>query len=100
MLSHTLPTPPLLQVVSADPTYNAKPALMRMLGQLGAKVVKKLSKDVTHVVYERRQAQRASKDHKDSEQDLRELYARVDKLTGVSIVSPSWVRGLSRREMV
>jgi hypothetical protein len=79
-----------LQVVCSDPKYTAKPAIQRTLEQLGARVVQRLTKDVTHIVYERRKAQRGR--DRDAEQELQELYSRAERLDPrPAIVSPSWV---------
>ena len=79
------------QVVAADPSYNAKPAIQRTLGQLGARVVSRLSKEVTHVVYERRAPQQRGGRDRAAEQELQELYKKVDKLDPrPAVVCPRW----------
>lgn len=80
-------------MVSADPSYNAKPAIQRTLTALGAKVVQRLGKDVTHVVYERRGGSGGGGGrNREAERELLELYAKVDRLDPrPTIVSPTSV---------
>lgn len=66
-------------VVSADPVSNAKRAIQARLQQHGARVVQRLSKDVSHVVFERRRVQASSK-RAETDSDVVELYNRLDKV--------------------
>ncbi|GAB4817885.1 hypothetical protein N2152v2_004931 [Parachlorella kessleri] len=96
-LRPTVVAPLTVQVVCYDPKYTAKPALKRTLQELGAKVVERLTKQVTHVVYERRTAQRGKE--KDAEQELQDLYGKTDKLDPRPlIVSPTWVEQSRERK--
>ena len=63
---------------AGDPVHTAKPALTSRLLANGAKVVQRLGREVTHIIYERRHSQRP-RDKTADEAELLELYKRLDK---------------------
>jgi hypothetical protein len=76
------PTSKILQdvvalVVCADRVHNAKAALQQRLQQHSARVLQRLSKEVTHVIFERRRSQRAG-DKSEEEEKISQLYTRLD----------------------
>eukprot|EP00887_Chlorella_sp_A99_P005336 scaffold1.g5336.t1 len=76
---------------AGDPVHTAKPALTARLLSNGAKVVTRLGREVTHVIYERRHSQRP-RDKAADDVELLELYKRLDKLEHPPlVVSPLWL---------
>ena len=67
-------------IVCSDPIHNAKGAISTRLQTHGARIVPRLGKDVTHIIFERRRSQRAC-DKRNEDETVAELYR---KLEGVS----------------
>jgi hypothetical protein len=64
-------------IVCSDPIHNAKGALHKRLQSNGARVLARLGKDVTHIIFERRRSQRAS-DKRNEDEAVIELYRKLD----------------------
>ena len=67
-------------VLCADAVHNAKAAIQARLSHNGAKVASRLSKDVTHVIYERGRGWEPQTARQGLDQDIRDLYARLSKV--------------------
>ena len=63
-------------VQCSDPIHNARRAITQRLAAHGARVVQRLGKDVTHVVFERRRSHRAG--NSDEDAILSALYRNLD----------------------
>ncbi|KFM25523.1 PAB-dependent poly(A)-specific ribonuclease subunit 2 [Auxenochlorella protothecoides] len=66
-------------VCCADAVRNARQAIQARLREHGARVVQRLSKDVSHVVFERKHVPPSAK-RAEPDADLLELYTKLDKL--------------------
>jgi hypothetical protein len=75
---------------------NAKAAITQRLGAHGAKIVTRLNKDVTHVVYQRRSGHNASAIAEDCDK-LRALYRRIDVVSGTTQVPQSFFKWYRQR---
>ena len=64
-------------IFCSDPVHNAKSAIQKRLQTHGARTVTRISKEITHIVFERRRSQRAS-DKKDEEVAILSLYRKLD----------------------
>jgi hypothetical protein len=64
-------------IVCSDLIHNAKGAVHKRLQANGAKVLPRLTKDVTHVIFERRRSQRAC-DKRSEDEAVVELYRKLD----------------------
>lgn len=67
-------------VLCADAVHNAKAAIQARLSQNGAKIASRLSKDVTHVIFERGRGWEPQTARQGLDQDIRDLYARLSKV--------------------
>ncbi|RMZ54717.1 hypothetical protein APUTEX25_003095 [Auxenochlorella protothecoides] len=65
-------------VCCADAVRNARQAIQARLREHGARVVQRLSKDVSHVVFERKHVPPSAK-RAEPDADLLELYTKLDK---------------------
>lgn len=66
-------------VCCADAVRNARQAIQARLREHGARVVQRLSKDVSHVVFERKHVPPSAK-RAEPDADLLELYTKLDKV--------------------
>lgn len=64
-------------IICSDPIHNAKGAILKRLQTNGARVVQRINKDVTHVIFERRRSQRAC-DKRQEDETVVELYRKLD----------------------
>ena len=67
-------------VKSTDPLLNSKPAIQSRLIAHGARIIQRLGKDVTHVVFERKRSQRPS-DKADEDAFIADLYRKLDAVS-------------------
>ncbi|KAL6766685.1 hypothetical protein ACKKBG_A36965 [Auxenochlorella protothecoides x Auxenochlorella symbiontica] len=78
-------------VCCADAVRNARQAIQARLREHGARVVQRLSKDVSHVVFERKHVPPSAK-RAEPDADLLELYTKLDKFAlPPTVVTPLWV---------
>jgi len=64
-------------IICSDSIHNAKGAIQKRLQTNGARVVPRLTKDVTHIIFERRRSQRA-RDKRNEDEAVVELYRKLD----------------------
>lgn len=74
-------------VYCSDAQHNARAAITSRLQDNGAKVVPRLTKEVTHIIFERRRSQRPS-DKEAEAADIHEMYRKVE-LVGTALLL-SW----------
>jgi hypothetical protein len=66
-------------VVALDPAHTAKAALPARVEMAGGKVVSRLGREVSHIIWERRHSRRPS-DKAADEAELLELFRKLDKV--------------------
>jgi len=71
-------------VVASDAVHNAKSAITNRLKSNGAKVVTRLSREVSHVVFERKRSQRTA----DKDEEMAKITDLYNKLEAVSCAEP------------